>query len=1054
MSFRKFGGLQYAAKHNIVSSNYNTSNNLTVTEKVGQPNSDINFESNIYLDGDLHILATGPTGSSSNNGIYFPDGSFQNTAANTSGQGINGVTGVYSNGLENGAQITTNHYLQLGAATVNYPGLVTTTSQTFSGQKTFDSDILVQNNLTVGYGGRSSAIVNPYNTALGYYALSSNTNSASIVANNVAIGYQTLKKTTSGKDNISIGSNSLFNNKTGSINIGIGTSALVNSTDSSHNIGIGYYALTSDASGYYNLGIGSFALYNNTSGKNNIAIGYKALYWNTDGANLALGNNALYTNSTGYYNLAIGSGAQYCNVSGTYNTGIGLSALYKNVSGNYNIGLGFGSLFNTTGSYNVGLGVNSLYNNTTGSNNVALGYNAGPTTSNLSNTIAIGYDTSVGGSNIIQMGNSDIIQMNTSGTVGVGTYSSDTDASGIIGSIYYNSTGSVLKVYDGSTWSTIGTSSGYTGPTGTTGPTGPYGYTGNTGPTGLTGPQGIDGTAVNTGATGPAGSGVAGVTGVYSDGFANGAQITSENYLQLGGATSVYPGLVTTGAQTFAGSKIFNSDLTVDDGITITGGSTTDTLNVSGSEIVGGSSNIGESITIGNAINSPYLTTYLNNTNTPFSPSASQGTDIVGINSSGTVQLKVTKASTTDSATTYAGCWSFTTPTSYSGGTATVYIPMSTYTTGTVSGTSLYVTHLMSVTNVYIKIYKNGNLWKTVTPTLVSGGVSGVGVTYTVTSGTGDVDMNLFMGYYTTTFTPDVNDGDIYAIRLTTTFNSVSNIFGTDTANGWNLKSNLIFNTDISSSSVSTLVSITASNITSGTTTFPPVPSLTYTAPSAPSATGYCVVNNLTTNGMTTLESGVQFTTVVTSDSTYVCSSTDYGKLIELTSSSTDIELPTAIITPFGAIISVYANGSNHINISSAGGNILWKNTTFTVFAINQGSIIRFMSDGTNWIISNYVPRSLTSSDAVSNTINVYSPCVVYISSTSTTTVSLGTSFTYGDIVTVRKTYSSSHTVTISSSGTIYSSGNVSGGSTYSMTGTIFSVTLLAGSGGLSWYIE
>ena len=47
MSFRKYGGLQYAAKHNIVSSNYNTANNLLVTQNVGQPNSYITFLSDI-----------------------------------------------------------------------------------------------------------------------------------------------------------------------------------------------------------------------------------------------------------------------------------------------------------------------------------------------------------------------------------------------------------------------------------------------------------------------------------------------------------------------------------------------------------------------------------------------------------------------------------------------------------------------------------------------------------------------------------------------------------------------------------------------------------------------------------------------------------------------------------------------------------------------------------------------------------------------------------------------------------------------------------------------
>ena len=58
MSFRKYGGLSYAARNNIVSNNYNSINNLQVTENVGQPNSYINFESdisgnNLFLSGNI-----------------------------------------------------------------------------------------------------------------------------------------------------------------------------------------------------------------------------------------------------------------------------------------------------------------------------------------------------------------------------------------------------------------------------------------------------------------------------------------------------------------------------------------------------------------------------------------------------------------------------------------------------------------------------------------------------------------------------------------------------------------------------------------------------------------------------------------------------------------------------------------------------------------------------------------------------------------------------------------------------------------------------------------
>ena len=59
MSFRQFGGLQFGSKHNAVASYYNTSNNLIVTKNVGQPNSYINFLSdisgNISIYGNLDI---------------------------------------------------------------------------------------------------------------------------------------------------------------------------------------------------------------------------------------------------------------------------------------------------------------------------------------------------------------------------------------------------------------------------------------------------------------------------------------------------------------------------------------------------------------------------------------------------------------------------------------------------------------------------------------------------------------------------------------------------------------------------------------------------------------------------------------------------------------------------------------------------------------------------------------------------------------------------------------------------------------------------------------
>lgn len=64
MSFRQFGGLQFGSKHNAVASYYNTSSNLIVTKNVGQPNSYINFLSdisgnqifgNVDVSGNLNV---------------------------------------------------------------------------------------------------------------------------------------------------------------------------------------------------------------------------------------------------------------------------------------------------------------------------------------------------------------------------------------------------------------------------------------------------------------------------------------------------------------------------------------------------------------------------------------------------------------------------------------------------------------------------------------------------------------------------------------------------------------------------------------------------------------------------------------------------------------------------------------------------------------------------------------------------------------------------------------------------------------------------------------
>jgi hypothetical protein len=95
------------------------------------------------------------------------------------------------------------------------------------------------------------------------------------------------------------------------------------------------------------------------------------------------------------------------------------------------------------------------------------------------------------------------------------------------------------------------------GDTGATGPAGPTGATGLTGPAGPTGPQGPAGP---TGPQGPAGSNASVTVGTIGLANANGATITS-GVLSLSPADASNPGILTTGAQTIAGAKTFNSTI-------------------------------------------------------------------------------------------------------------------------------------------------------------------------------------------------------------------------------------------------------------------------------------------------------------------------------------------------------------------------------------------------------------------------------------------------------------------------------------------------------------
>jgi len=248
------------------------------------------------------------------------------------------------------------------------------------------------NNTALGIYALYSNTIGHSNTANGYCALYSNT----IGYQNTANGHFALYSNTTGNNNTANGHFALRSNTTGSNNTANGYYALYSNT-ASDNIAIGYYALFSNTTGGYNTALGYQALKSNTTGYGNTSIGYNALLNNTTARyNTAIGLNALNSNTTGGSNTAIGDNALALNTTAVCNTAVGGAAMNNNTTGGGNTAVGQYTLTtNKTGNYNTAIGSKALSasGNTSNSYNTALGYNAGLNlSSNSGSNTAIGFD--------------------------------------------------------------------------------------------------------------------------------------------------------------------------------------------------------------------------------------------------------------------------------------------------------------------------------------------------------------------------------------------------------------------------------------------------------------------------------------------------------------------------------------------------------------------------------------------------------------------------------------------------------------------------------------
>jgi hypothetical protein len=492
MSFRQYGGINYAARNNIVKNNYTNANNLSVMTKVGQPDSIINVDSGLYgLGGDITFKFLDQPFY----GIVFSDGTTQTTAkfidSTNYWQPIPGDTSptpviYYSNTvlcgvnpspstfpvIGSGVKLATNGNVSLnGKLNVGYIS-GTTGFSTFSVEGTtgntsifgtlgigtttpskklevFGDDALI-NGLTIGRGsGQQNS-----NTAIGDRALLSNVQDNFFLSNgasNTAVGSISLYTNTEGSSNTAVGVQSLFYNLTGSSNTAVGLQSLYYNSTGFNNTAFGNLSLF-NSRGSNNTGQGLAAGYTNTSGSNNTYIGYQAdCSGNNFSNSTALGANAKVTKSNQI--VLGGNNSGYPDVYVPGNVGIGTTTPSKkldvagsdalingltigfgggNVSNNTTLGVSALSL-NTTGVGNSAIGFQSLRDNGVGQWNTALGYSSSRNNTSGSENTALGFNALLSnytGSFNTAVGRGALESNSTNDNTAVGYYSLNSNTTG------------------------------------------------------------------------------------------------------------------------------------------------------------------------------------------------------------------------------------------------------------------------------------------------------------------------------------------------------------------------------------------------------------------------------------------------------------------------------------------------------------------------------------------------------------------------------------------------------------------------------------------------
>jgi hypothetical protein len=499
--------------------------------------------------------------SGAGNGLIFPDGSVQTTAAKGGGSG-GGVTSVGTGlGLTGGTiissgtlSIDTSVVPQLGAPSNNFTGNLAAGS--FSGN---GSGLLNVNAATLGGMPPSAFAITGSNSFVGDQGIKGNLGVSGSLSLPTTTGATSGVLTLGGVPYLFGGTgfpvvNSFFGgagnfNVSGGGNTGTGLQALTSLRDGNFNTAYGAFALKANAEAYYNTAFGAYAL-SSTIGAENTATGYEALFSNAAGAsNTASGFDALYSNTTGRNNIAIGTRA---GGRGTINA------------------------------------------NTTGSNNTFLGFQSGPgVPTEVDNAAAIGANALVNCSNCIVLGDSAQPMM-----VGIRT-NTPTQAFEVMGNAKIGGAGNGLIFPDGSVQTTAATGSG--GGSGTVTSVGSgLGLTGGTITT--SGTLSIDtGVVPQLGAASnvfsgniTAGSFTGSGTGLINVNAATLGGMPPGTFAQVGAASNTFSGNATFGGNVGVGTQTPSARFEVAGDMRVSGAAST--LTVGGNLVIAGTSGANGSI--------------------------------------------------------------------------------------------------------------------------------------------------------------------------------------------------------------------------------------------------------------------------------------------------------------------------------------------------------------------------------------------------------------------------------------------------------------------------